>query len=1855
MSKSLMYERLVRPIVATAMFVGISVSQQASAATLTINTENKAGLSANVGFRYLVEEDTMYKPTPGTQDNQSLSFQFHRSHTPVVVGADGQGIHGETAAGETSAVVEVPDNGNYFVSVLPYKGHALGGVAVQVGTDPVTATVRVNDYPIPTAQISIQVFEDNSPINGAIDPGERGLNGSIVGVDGEKKFIPFHVTLEDPAGQYGAGGGRVASDAYGNPLGTDYSGMDANGKPIVSSYPAGYDTNGMIVNPGALTPGSVKLVPNDQGYLVIKNLRPGKYGVIVTPPAGAGWRQTTSIEGTFVNDAWVKAGNPEVFVEFGPPGPHVAVGFVRDFDCINNSKIDHTSIDPDLNPCVGYIPPAAGTGATITGKAVDNHMSRSPDFQFHPGTDFPSCVVGINEFTSGQTIYNGPCTNSAFTIENVPPGQYNLSIFDDPLDAVIASHPFTVGGNATDGFTVSALTIPTTGSDVNGNTTTVVPTCTNAVCDLGELPLFNWFFKLDTSEFFDRNENGFRDCVTTACDDPAVDDVRMNASSFTNNIRWRDGRIYQSAAVDGEGSAPFNQVFPFFHWLVAESDFAKFKATGATITVDNGGGNNTGGGALGDILNPANDLQTNGYIAQLQETDANGIALQPCNDADPTQTECTHDGGWSLTEKGQVLTLGVQGFLGQKSVLEFGRTNYGVNENGGISGVAVYAITRAEHDPRYAVTEIWEPGIPRVQFALYQDADSDGVSDDIDGVAGFMESDVDNYPLGWATGGAMGPEDIDRDGNTTFDYHDAIDVTWSDSWDDNEPTNCQGYNQMPGIDDHLCFDGMRNWNQVRPAVFDGGYAFPNSPNAANVTVGADGKEYLTKGYYVVQAFTPPGYELVKEESKNVDFGDEYAIPQLLPVECVGDLHTVPALLSYVTAADGVTQVVDGDPADYAAPYAGEQRPLCDKKHILLTDGRNAATDFHFFTDVPKAAHVVGGILNDLANEFNPSAPTFGEKFAPPWLPVAFYDWSGKEITRVYTDEFGKYNAMLPSSSTANAASPSGYTPNMIVSCMNDAGYVDDPFNPGKKIVDPNHNPQYTQFCYTFQYMPGATTYLDTPVLQMSAFAGSGLQLDCEAADTTPLIASVTAGALVGPYIPDQVNGDLASRTLTITSAGLRNVLNPSSNELTSKFVTRNYGFGAVEGNVTLTNEAGQSYNLVGLDWTDSVIAAPVDGNVPNGRYQLTVENAAGVASPMGVSVIVGPLRYAGSNVIEVHPSSAAGATPLQDALDSATRGDLILVEAGVYDEMPIMTVPVYLQGAGAYSTTINARALPAEKVTAWKNKIATLLGTPNGLIGDKFDLLPGQNAGPMMFDTEEGPGLMVLGKSSGGNRFNNGGNSSGFDGFTVTGASTGGGIFVNGYINGFDISNNLVTGNEGTYGGGIRIGHYNLLNGTAYTDSNNDNIRIHHNFVNMNGTQNGAGGGIALYNGTNNYRVLDNMICGNFAATDGAGIGHLGLSSGGRIKDNKIIFNQSFRQMPGFETDGGGILVAGMDSQGALGLSEGSGHVFIDRNLIQGNQAGAGDGAGIALRRTNGLDIAADPANNLPRTPWWLVRITNNTIVNNVAGLAGGGISLKDALRVEIENNTIANNETTGTAGGAFQLGGTPGQSAPHTAGIASYGLETLAGVSTSTINRFNKAYSNPLLQSNIIWHNKQSYFVLSADANIAGSSLVDAGYSDLGVVNVPGTLDQIRWSLVTDATTGNGGVAYPAGWHIQDDTDIVAGDLFVAPYLNSNPGLNPKQVEFQTMMVAPALDEGGNWIDVRYAPLSINDVDGLNNAIDVPSDYHLTATTVAIDAGNPRRGRRGDGLDIDLQPGVVDSAAYIGSAVDQGSDEVQQ
>jgi len=1488
--------------------------------------------------------------------------------------------------------------------------YTIGGAQIADGQGSVT--IICNMLPLPTAQITIFVFEDNFPINNVPDPAEQPLAG-------------FKVTLEEPGGRYGISGGQQMQDAFGNMLGTVYDqnpdgsyNLDVDGNPIVVTMGQGFVTT------------------DSQGMAVIKHLSQGKYGIQAVPPAGMNYVQTSTIEGTAVIDAWVKPNEPPFFTEFGPAGQHVFIGFVQPTNII----------------------PTAPESSNITGQVVNMRISRPPTIEFFPGAPHSNVWVGLNAGATGagQGLYVAPADPSTgeFTIPNVPPGSYQMVFWDRYLNNV---------------FAFLGLTVPPGGGAIA----------------LGEVPVFRWFGKMENKVFYDANENGFRDAGENfVLPDQAI------------NLRFRDGSVYLTLPTDNNGDAPLEEVFPFFHWLVAEVDFARFKATGMTVTVD-------GGGAplAGMEINPQ---------AQNQVNPNTGDNL-------------------SRTETGPVLTQGMQLFLGQTNIFEWGKKDYATGENGGISGIVFYASTRAEDDPRYAVGEPWEPGVPRVQVNLYADGNAvtdpvpvlpDGVIDDLNGDGVVTPPDVDNYPFNWAPmyasepgwTGTPGPEDVDNGVAGQFDFGDAIQISTSDSWDDNLPTECPGdpldqfYDANQDGTGGDCYDGLRNFNQVRPGVFDGGYAF-NSYFPGGMGSGSAEVDGLPAAGYIVEMVPPPGYVLVKEEDKNVDFGDTYTpSPLLLPPVCVGVPHTVPAELSLFPGI--------------AAPWAGTDRPLCDRKQVALNQGANAAADFFVFTPVPKAGRMVGFILNDLANEFNPLSPSFGEKYAPPWLPVSIRDYKGQEIGKVYSDEFGSYNALVPSTFSANRPSPSGYAPNMLTVVINDSG-------------DPQYNPLYSTFQYTLQYMPGVTTYLDTPVLPIAAFAAPNIfPVDAEPPDGTPVIRQVNGDA-VGPWVS-------SGGTLTILSAGtsvpVRNPAFGAAGE--PQTINRDFGFGDSQGTVMI---GAATINPADVTWGANSIT--VDNVTASGQLVVT-RGDNGNASIVGIYVTAG-------GPAPVHVTAGGS---IQSAIDAAADGDLIIVEPGTYSELVIMHQDVRLQGAGAgipgdpsSGTRIDAVKIPADKLQGWRQDIVNL-----GLAG-AFDLLAGQNLDLDVFKNEFGPGIIVLGESSG--SFN----SARIDGFTINSADQGGAILVNGYTDNLLISNNRISGNQGFYGGGIRVGHPELIlesppgSGTQiYVDAQNNNLVIRHNQIAQNGGLNGAGGGISIYRGTHNYTIEHNLIVGNFTSGEGAGIGHLGESSG-TISGNTILFNQSFNQ--GLAVSGGGLLIAGQASLNGGAVGPGSGAVTVDHNRIQGNQAGSGDGGGIAVRAVHAAAI----------------NINNNLIVNNMTGLAGGGVALQDATNVTIDSNTIAHNDSTATASLAFENG----------PAMASFNQP--AGIVARAHTTGVAGFSNPVLTDNIIWKNTTYYWdpalvALVPDIGPADTNDPPRPFWDLGVLGASGQMNPVGGTLTS--LNGYDGAVY-SGPSTSDPN--LAG-----AYFNGARGI-PSVNEFTTgIQTAIAADEGGNAIDVAFGPLSL-------------------------------------------------------------------
>jgi hypothetical protein len=383
-------------------------------------------------------------------------------------------------------------------------------------------------------------------------------------------------------------------------------------------------------------------------------------------------------------------------------------------------------------------------------------------------------------------------------------------------------------------------------------------------------------------------------------------------------------------------------------------------------------------------------------------------------------------------------------------------------------------------------------------------------------------------------------------------------------------------------------------------------------------------------------------------------------------------------------------------------------------------------------------------------------------------------------------------------------------------------------------------------------------------------------------------------------------------------------------------------------------------------------------------------------------------------------------------------------------------------------------------------------------------------------------------------------NPSSIDGLSVTNSSQGGGgIFVHGWAHFLQIANNRIYNNAGTLSGGISVGQGEFAtpyiqgsatnsapgscsNGTGFVTNQHEpfclqvQANVHNNMVVDNSSIGdelfsatlAGGGGVTFCTGNDYYKFNYNWVCGNISAGEGGGLVHLGEIQSGDIEHNSFVLNQSSN--PTIPTNGGGIQVMGTpdtdpvctgvpDSDCPPGLSDGTGKgLVINANLIQGNSADSGSGGGIRLQQVNGTEVGTFASR--PQV-WNDATITNNIIVNNMAGWDGAGISLQDALNVNIINNTIMHNTTLATSGvltdslgaplasappGTCTMAGPSGAntaSCPQSAGVTSTPNSSLMAQATSGLTLtcpFGQtgcqAFSNPLIANDLIWQNTSFY-----------------------------------------------------------------------------------------------------------------------------------------------------------------------------------
>ncbi|HWS67887.1 MAG TPA: hypothetical protein VN325_34380 [Steroidobacteraceae bacterium] len=1857
-------------------------------------------------YSWVIEEDDTFYHDPAKPDAvDTLATNFHHSYMPIVA----SGCTGANSCGDAQSIGGVPVKGTaaarprslpgdvkldptkrYFISILPgdadqgdaqYNqngtvtvnafGHAMGGVTIPALTaTQITrpdATVLVPRNPLPPAQLSVIVFEDNNPTNGGVDDNEPGLGG-------------FTINFYDTRGSSGDPAGLMTYDLSAMPF-TNSLANQIDSATGANLCPLTTPSGTVITCPALDDKGNPSPLA---GMALIKNINPGRYDVWATPGAdravkGETWVQVSTLEGTHANDTFIKPGEPGYWQEFGPPGFHSFIGFI--------------------NPAhIAAVNKARGGTATVTGRVPSLHMDRprptmanlnnscastsSTDPSCRATLSATTCYVAVNETSgTGATVALTTCDQFGnFKLDGVPAGQHELVIWDQWLDQIISYKALTVAAGAT----------------VNA----------------GDIPVFSWFTRIEQSAYQDLNGNGVRDVDASGnYTEPGVAQIPMN-------IRFRDGSISNFLSTDSSGSVTANELFPLFNWYVLESDTTRYTGTGVMTAYDAGGKPDA---ATTQVTDLKGAQQTRDFRGVLLSSESNPLPalLQVPGSQYTANSTMRIDSGATLTE-------GTQGFINQTTVVDWGKRPYVPGENGGITGMVYYASTRGFDDPSLEVQFSWEPGVAGVPVNLYQEVpNADG------SVTRVLVDQTTTWSWDAAAASLHCPGDNTTDPFVAVTLRQAI------------------QKRNPGMSDAdaaamaatRCYDGQHSFNQVQPTVYDGRYKFPSAAcqtagatfiatngqtvhcatiaNPANDPAVLSNKPssvtypaVMANGNYVVELVVPTGYDIVKEEDKNILIGDTYIAPfadtQFMGVgnifivpdqatlndanvpggnlasafpPCVGAGHVVP---DYLTLFPDSGQI---------APYAGQSRPLCDHKEVGVGDQGQGGADFQLFTQTPIAGHISGIMLNDAAAEFDPYNPAFLEKASLPNAPISVRDYNGVEIQRVYNDRYGTFNNLVPSTWEANIPNPSGYAPNMLTFCMNDPGPIADPSgqvdpatNKVRMITDPMYNPMFSNFCYNWPSMPGITTYLDTPVLPVSAYASASSYepVDCAYPTNTPAIyrvdgtgATVDAKGLagksnVGPFV-DVATG--SSRLLTITGLGDVMVANPAYEgpnaapdathpTVNQPKIQRHYGFGATAGRVTINGTLVPT-----TTWSDVSITLTVPTSAKTG--ELVITTADGKKSVDTVTVNIVNSSAAGyRKPIYVAPpvpgtsGASSLAHPIQDAIDVAHRSDLIIVDAGNYSELVVMDRPVRLQGVGAAATVINATKYPNQKTEQWRTRINGLFGLDNQgntLPGNPaVDPLPGQEITggilqlePSVLATEEGAGITVVAKGlrANGEPLRSSGSdcnllhnfrcaTSRIDGLSITGGDAGGGIYVNGWAHGLEISNNRVYGNAGPFAGGVRIGQPYLegqaLSGNFSGLAYDEDILVHNNAITNNGTvegnaaagataaaAGGAGGGLSICAGSDGYKVTGNWVCGNYSSSDGGGIGHIGLSNHGLIQGNKILFNESYNQSgPQF---GGGLVIEG-EGASATALSLGTGNVTVDQNLIQGNFARAGSGGGIRLQSVNGAELTV---NGLGR---WTVDITNNMIVNNVAGWAGAGISLADTIDSHVIGNTIVSNDSTGIAGNlfntqissAFNTG--PTTAVPSPAGISSEAtsqpLLAALPAGNGPNGRNANRISNPHLVNDIVWHNRSFFFNMASGAAqlspsntwantsappaaLGAPAPADNGcvptqekYWDVGVVG-----DTSAASLNPAFVTGNTVLSTTAG--TPNLTKVYCNASRALPGLQFEPG-TPFQPAFN-VSVAATLDESGNFVDLHFGPLSLQDQ---ATGTVFNGDYHLAGTS---------------------------------------------
>ncbi len=1599
------------------------------------------------------------------------SFHPFSSSSPIVLSGRGSG---------SSLSLDLPAGCRYVVSVRA-DGHDLGAAWIRIEDAAHNMDVQKNDVfmvtndRLPLAQVVVRAFHDFALVNSQFDIGETGLQD-------------FNVTFGD--------GGEVSVDYFGNPLCTNYL-TNIGGDPLTLDF-SDLDVDGMpTVDPA--NPGGNCLTDVD-GYVTIKYMPAGKYEVVVVPPDGTDWVQTTTIEGTHIIDVWVEPGDAGTGGEFIGDldgGTFQVVGFISptlyptlmDADPLND-LVYHYPYTPDptgadVAGCIynGMLYPTADGVHTVIQDGLDN-----PDGLAEPLINTYVSLGDVGNFDSMMDMVETDA-NGCFRFPDVPNGTYQLAAFDYELLYIIGFY----------NVTVNAATSQNTASDVGYQ---------NGVVDMGPQFLLRWFGWSSGHVFYDSGisksgvvipvgdlkdgsasaaANGVRDCLGQNnagfnYDSAPVADCEPGIINQEIIIRNRDAQIFKTATTDVNGYYEIDNIWSLlFRGQVIEVGAGALDITGHSVH---------------DQFD-RNAVQSQGNCPANVEDIVTGVTPGVLPD------DCLP----SVLGGGLLLASIFQ--QGKRNTIDFGKLSYldpsapngfftpGGTGNGGIAGSVTSNTTAAQWDPSKEAVEDNEPGIPDVQVDLYVVDPTCTLVDPVSGVSGVDNPDCFTIPVDSLVTDHYVHPGKDRNGQPC-----PVPTAGGAPFGPINPT-------FQGVGDN-CTGSWLLGAHTNDGAWDGGFAFGN----------------LSPGYYVVEVTPPPGWQIVKENDMNTALGNEY-IPAKPPGGCVGEYHYAQLDEEYASPYDAfdVAGVYNGTAPVrlcnrrllQVQPFANNAVDIVLMTNGMDANGNNVTFKSNFIENDPNPpvdpytindqvwsssetvslpGRMFGLVLDDLTMTANQNSLTFGEQAGVVGIPIGIYNHAGTYLTTTWTDENGHYEVLLPSTFSINRATPGGVGPTMYKVVVNDPGPNGDNFG---------YDPSFITNPNILEVNAGVMTKADTPVLSLAAGP-------CALPQGTPQLFEVnsvygTTGALPTDYTISGIN--LVNASVFMTPLN-------------------------VDGTV---NEAGQ------LDVTPYSVTTPTPSLTdPTSIYDVMVIDLAAVETALGA--MVGPYQVSFShgtaisesprNGITFHVLSAPGGTydlnvitvadqvlesdtVIQDAIDATaldTRTALIVVPPGSYRESLIVDDNMIIQGFGAGGMI----GVPTETgpLSLIETPFAFLTGSvvsPFGaLLDDRMYLSWEAEAAATTWDgnqgVEVGPAfqfLMEVGDVAPGDRFQ-------IDGFGVTGLrARHGAVHVNGNADNLVISNMAIQANNSSRGGaGINLGvpsadafdsvtpglgtfsRFNgrivpdtiggdLIEATTVSDASNDNVVIRNNRVLQNGGT-ALAGGIGIFNGNNNYTIVDNDICGNYAAEYGGAISQVGESTG-TIARNAIQNNEAF--------DEGGAILLGSELNFAghtNPLGAGIGDVTIDSNQFLYNLAGDDGGAIMVLHGLN--------------SP---IRIVNNVIADNVATDLGGGIHLFDAGNATIVHNTIANNLSTNSAvdalgfqcvGDVYVGGGIGANTCPRPGGLTtqpnSVGFNAMGPLDGST-------FANPVLQNNIFWNNQAGY-VIDQVVPAAGNLVSIFGLSDMGV-----------------------------------------------------------------------------------------------------------------------------------------------------------